>query len=175
MPFLRTSFAVSVQHMSRGEQSVSVRVHGDSMLGQECLKSMMWPWSVERLGLSCVGMSWGAPGETFKVQGAYAARPHRYEDLHFQEIGLVVEDFGSVRPAWPDRRFTLDLFPEYSPETAGLRLRVVEVEGNQEFLAEVTLRPRSEAVGCEADRAWWEHRLRGVQAQVHEWAQRARW
>lgn len=156
--------------MSGGAQSVSVRVHGDSILGQECLKSMMWPWSVERLGLPCVGFSWGAPGETFKVQGAYAQEPVRYEDLNFQEIGLVGEDFGRGRPAWPDRCFSLELFPEYSPEVAWLRLRVVEEAGAQEFRAQVTLRPRSQGRGWQADLDWWESRLGALPAQMREWA-----
>lgn len=160
----------SVRRMSGGAQSVSVRVYGDSILGQECLKSMMWPWSVERLGLPCVGLSWGVPGETFKVQGAYAQEPVRYEDLNFQEIGLVGEDFGRGRPAWPDRCFSLELFPEYSPEVAWLRLRVVEEAGAQEFRAQVTLRPRSQGRGCQADLDWWESRLGALPAQMREWA-----
>lgn len=152
--------------MSGDERSVSVRVQGDSILGQECLGRMLWPWSVERLGLTSVGLSSGVAGETFKVQGAYASEPHRYEDLGFQEIGLVAEDFGHGQPARRDRCLSLTLFPEYSPDVARLRLRVVEVEGTQEFLAEVTLRPRSEAVGCQADLEWWERRLEELPAQM---------
>ena len=169
--FSGTCFLASVRHMCGDEQSVSVCVQGDSILGQECLRSMMWPWSVERLGLPCVGLAWGGPGETFKVQGAYASEPHRYEDLNFQEVGLVAEDFGRGRPAWPDRCFSLTLFPEYSPDVGWLRLRVVEVEGSQEFQAQVTLRPRSEAGGCQADLDWWERQLEGLSAKMQEWAQ----
>ena len=169
--FSGTCFLASVRHMCGDEQSVSVCVQGDSILGQECLRSMMWPWSVERLGLPCVGLAWGGPGETFKVQGAYASEPHRYEDLNFQEVGLVAEDFGRGRPAWPDRCFSLTLFPEYSPDVGWLRLRVVEVEGSQEFQAQVTLRPRSEAGGCQAGLDWWERQLEGLSAKMQEWAQ----
>ncbi|KFC52868.1 hypothetical protein GY12_17130 [Micrococcus luteus] len=144
---------------------------GDSILGQECLRSMMWPWSVERLGLPCVGLAWGGPGETFKVQGAYASEPHRYEDLNFQEVGLVAEDFGRGRPAWPDRCFSLTLFPEYSPDVG------CSACGWWRWKGPRSSRLRSRCVrvrrrgGCQADLDWWERQLEGLSAKMQEWAQ----
>lgn len=155
--------------MSGDGQSVSVRVRGDSLLGQDRLFSAMWPWIVERLGLPCVGLSWGRPGEAFKVQGAYAPEPVEHEGPHFREIGVVLaHGFGGHRPAWPVREFALELSSDCSPDVARLRLRVADIEGSEEFLAEVTLRPRSAEASLAGDLEWWTRRLKELPGLMDE-------